>query len=248
MGTVSFERLRGMKKTGIYCICLVVVGIAVQLLLMKGLQDDSKMVEAFRVGDSMPLSGELCVTGHYPTYLVGKEEQKELLMTIAKGLGMESCEICDEDPLRLSAANAVAQAEILLIRDADTQGLSVSTKIAVQDEISSVIQWKAKVKEVYERLRMSCRCEIYMQGAYGCELSALRKRQIANEILQVLEARVIRTQNLEETSIYYGYSHLLGDSKTVEGQRVNTQLIFTFDETTKQTKVILSVPYHNGSY
>lgn len=236
------------KRVIIYSLVLVWVAVLLQLVVVAGMRSDDKIMEAFQAGNSVPVKSTLTITGTYGKYLIAAEEQKELLDYIAKGMDISRYDFTSEPVASISSENSQAKTCIRLQKDASGQKETVITKIELTDSIDSIIALKEKASRIYSQLDMKPDCFISMQGTYAGELDKGRKEQMKETIFKVLESRDVEKQKVSGADIYYGFTQRLDMYQIVNGKKVNTQLIYTYDEKANETSLYLAVPYYNQDF
>lgn len=236
------------KKVIIYSLILVWTAVLLQLVVVVGMRDDNKIMEAFQAGNSVPAKSTLTISGTYGRYLISLEEQKELLEYIAEGLSLTQYTTSTKPVYSLNSENRQAKTCIKLQKDASGQKETVITQIELTDSIDSIIALKEKVSRIYNQLDMKADCFISMQGTYEGELTKARMQQMKETIFKVLESRDVEGQKVSGAYVYYGYTQRLDMYQILNGSKVNTQLIFAYDEAKNQTSMYLAVPYYNQDF
>lgn len=239
------------KKVIVYFIGLVWIAVLLQLVVIAGTKNDTKIVEAFQAGNSIPLESSVVVSGNYEKYLVSEKEQKALLSFIAKNLEISEYRFAEsKNTLKLYAGNENNTTSITLNNLESGTGKNkkvcqqVITKIDLRDHIDCIIDFKEKIKEAYRRLDMAGKFYINMKGSYSGRLSAPQRTAMKDTIYRVLETCEVDEQNVSGSYIYYGYTRRLDTYQMLNKKKVNLQLTFAYDEEKGQTYLNLSVPFY----
>lgn len=239
------------KKVMMYFLGLVWVAVLLQLVVVAGTKNDSKVVQAFQAVDSVPVQSVITVNGTYDEYLVSEESQKKLCSYIANGLHITNYkldwqEADEQSVLVLTSGNDSAQTKIMLWDENGTQ--SVSTTITLNQRTDCVIEVKERVQEVYRRLDMEPDIHFSMEGVLSGELDEGRRDQIREQIFRVLETQLVKQQECSGAHICYGYSSVVTDVRQMDGKKVNVQLVFSYDEEKQQTRLYLGVPLFQDGF
>ena len=89
----------------------------------------------------------------------------------------------------------------------------------------------------------------------GCiegEIAKEKRAYYKNQILKSLNGHVVdyyQDDYNNTTESYYGYTPIIDTYITTTGRRrMNTQIIFTYNEVTNMTRVIVAFPFYNDPY
>lgn len=239
------------KKAIIYSVILVWMAVLLQLVVIYGLKNDNKITEAFQAGESVPAKSTLTVTAEYGTVLVSGEEKKQLLSYVAEGLKLTNYQYEKEKQTIFSEnEKAVTKIQYQLREDEDqgTQKQLVTTTIVLHDHIESIISLKDIISKSYEALNMKPQCYLSMEGSYEGKLSDERMLAMQETIFKVLESKKLKEQKLSDSMVFYGYTKRLDIHQILNGQKMNTQLIYTYQEKENRTYMYLAIPYYNEDF
>ncbi len=235
------------KRVLLYSIVLVWVAVLLQLVVTVGIRSDNKIVEAFQASNSMPVKSALTVTGIYDSYLVSYEEQEKLLKYIAEGLSLENYQITKKDGAAITSANRWSKTDISIAESGKKQQI-VTTDIELTDRLSALINLKETCEKIYRKLNMEGKCSISMEGVYHGNLSAAQIDDMKTTVFKVLEAKEQDKQKISGSNVYYGYSKRLDTFQAVDGKKINTQLIFSYNEKNDRTEMYLAVPFFQKDF
>lgn len=73
-------------------------------------------------------------------------------------------------------------------------------------------------------------------------------KNYAKKIIKQYQGNVIKEIKGENFYSFYGYSKLLPYFITVENQKINLNVVFTYNEKTKKTTVKVATPFLNEDY
>lgn len=239
------------KRAIIYSVVLVWLAVLLQLVVIYGLKNDNKITEAFLAGESVPAKSTLTVTAEYGTVLVSGEEKKQLLSYIAEALKLTSYEY-QAKKQAIHSKNERAETKIQYqLQGEPNQGKSkqvVTTTIVLNDHIESIVSLKEIISKSYEALNMKPQCYLSMEGSYEGKLSEERMLSMQETIFKVLESRKIKEQKVSGGMIFYGYTKILDVHQIINGKKLNTQLIYTYQDKENRTYMYLAIPYYNQDF
>lgn len=239
------------KKAIIYSVILVWMAVLLQLVVIYGLKNDNKITEAFLAGESVPAKSTLTITAEYGTVLVSREEKKQLLSYVAEALKLTNYEY-QEDKQTIYSKNERATTKIQYqLQGEKNQGVQkqiVTTTIELTDHIESIISLKEIISKSYEALNMKPQCYLSMEGSYEGKLSEERMLSMQETIFKVLESKKLKEQKLSDGMVFYGYTKRLDIYQIVNGKKMNTQLIYTYQEKGNRTYMYLAIPYYNEDF
>lgn len=79
----------------------------------------------------------------------------------------------------------------------------------------------------------------------GC-LSGKEQTRLAEGIMNRLGGRIREQYQVDQASVYYGYTCGIARNKKVMGRSTNLNIAIRYDKTTNKTKVVLGSPIYNG--
>lgn len=223
----------------VYLFLLVVAALLVQLVVRDYLQDDQRMVEAFRVSKSDAVSSEIKVQGTYPKVLITEKDKESLLLYFAKGLGIESYSI-DKSNVRLTCENEDAKTQIVIA--SQKKDTYVMTTVQLRDG-KNLMAVKDRLSQLYEKLDMEPSCFICMMGTFPKKYEIGDMNEMKDLVFNHLECETKYAQKYAGGYEFYGYTPLLSQARKMRGETINVQLQFEYDAQNHRTIMNLAVPF-----
>ena len=87
-----------------------------------------------------------------------------------------------------------------------------------------------------------------LEAAIPGKLSLTEKKKAENRLFHSLSAQVVEAVREEDLYTVYGISPLFRETVCYGENEINLNLAFSYDETKKETKVYLAVPYIRTDY
>lgn len=256
--TVTLNRV----KTGLYIIAILMVAVAIQLVINRSFLDETKLVKAFENTKATPISGKLQVVGNFGDKFMTTEDKENLIDYVSSQLGITGVlkkQVQKGNTTISVTAEAKGDAseteiEAISITSKDAEKIEQTTQylyvnIDIYDQMSSVLGYKDIIEDALKDVGLeSVDSSILLTGVYEGKLSLLDKDKIANGILDQLQAKVIIENRSDGIYTIYGYTQNLDNSLNVEGERVNLNIGFSYDEKKEKTMLYLASPIINEDY
>lgn len=223
----------------LYIFFLIVAAVSLQLLVRDYLQDDQRIVEAFRESKTNSVSSELRIQGKYPKVLITEKDQEKLLLYLAKGLGMQSYEM-DGNKMKLVSENEKAKTSIVIVAQKNSSYVVIDVQLLDTDHVIAI---KEKISQLYDALEIQPSCFIRMKGSFPGEYQISDMNETKDVMFGQLECDTKYAQKYAGGYEYYGYTPLLSESRKMRGQRINVQLQFEYDKENNRTIMNLAVPF-----
>lgn len=247
-----------MKMT-LYAIFILSLAAILQLVLNRTFISDSRLMEAFSVGNVAEAEGNLsCLVSYGKAYL-SKEDKKQLLIYLAENLGLHT----EEDDW---AEENEEGKQTIRIEKTARDGNSSLSFISVGKEtekqkyyIHVELQLCHKLESLTDYKKLLCRCleelevEEYQpllsfNGEYDGVLSEQEKEEKVQKMMSILKAEIISESSSKDTKNVYGYTEFLEEYLVVNQKRVNVNLVMAYDEARDKTKLYLAAPIYNKDY
>lgn len=223
----------------VYLFVLISVALLLQLVVREYLQDDQRIVEAFRVSQTNSVSGELRVQGSYPKILITQKDKENLLLFFAKGLGIDTYAM-DGNKTKLTCENGKAKTEIAIVPEkSDTY---IVTDVYLK-EVDNLVALKGTMEALYNKLEMDSHCFIRMKGEFPRKYDIDDMNEMKDLMFDQLECDTKYAQKYAGGYEYYGYTPLLSETRKMRGQKINVQLQFEYDNQNNRTIMNLAVPF-----
>ncbi len=266
-GREVIKNKQKLKKARIllYVILLAWVGVGVQMIVNYAYHDESKIINAFSGAEPKVVQSKLTLVGKFGDKYMTTTDKNNMIDYITGKLNIENS--LDKEEVDGSTTTAVvakkegtnANAEIEVISiDSKEEGSAkktnqyVYTTIELYEDISRILEYKKIVDDTYDDLGLKEKdASVMLQGTYDKKLLLDEKNAIADEMLEKLQAKIVKENRTEEKgSVYtiYAYTPLIEDYITVNNSRVNVNIVYTYDESDDITTLYVATPILNTDY
>ncbi len=266
-GREVIKNKQKLKKARIllYVILLAWVGVGVQMIVNYAYHDESKIINAFSEAEPKVVQSKLTLVGKFGDKYMTTTDKNNMIDYITGKLNIENS--LDKEEVDGSTTTAVvakkegtnANAEIEVISiDSKEEGSAkktnqyVYTTIELYEDISRILEYKKIVDDTYDDLGLKEKdASVMLQGTYDKKLLLDEKNAIADEMLEKLQAKIVKENRTEEKgSVYtiYAYTPLIEDYITVNNSRVNVNIVYTYDESDDITTLYVATPILNTDY
>lgn len=223
-------------------------------------EETEQVIQAFhsmRMGqEESKVSSYGAYTGDYLTV----EEQRELLKTIAAGLGIvDNYSITEEngtygrkiilslDGVRADTDIAFYTTEAQMQENVYQVNQYIKAEIVIEDSLESAFYYEDKIALLMNRYVDNPQNSIRVQGNYTGELSMEEKDVIVMELLQSLKADIV-AEHRQDTYVVYAYTPKLTEYKEVGKDKVNLTIAVSYNEEQDTTEMILATPLLNEDF
>lgn len=223
-------------------------------------EETEQVIQAFH---GMRMGQEQSKVSSYGKYLgdyLTVDEQKQLLKTIANGLGIvDNYSLTEENgqygrKLLLSLDGVKADTEIAFYTTESPQtgnvyevSQYVKVDIVIEDSLESAFYYEDQVSLLMNRYAQNPQTSIRVQGNYAGQLSMEEKDVIVMELLDSLNADIV-AEHRQDTYVVYAYTSKLDGYKEVGKDKVNLTIAVSYDESQDSTQMILATPLLNEDF
>lgn len=89
---------------------------------------------------------------------------------------------------------------------------------------------------------------VLLEDNFQGNLSLEEKKQITQTIMKRFSADIGKSIETKELFTVYAYTELIDEWITAENQKINLNLLFTYNEETDETTLIIATPIYNQDY
>lgn len=248
-----------MQKIGLATAVVLWILLAGKIITDK-FNAESDLVEAFNAQAFVTMEGDVSAFGEYGITYLTEEEKESILINLANSLGIDGgYEIITEENnettekiLRKNGKNADTTIKVVTkTEDMDFYYQSVqyiSLKIDFKENIEGVLQYRDLVEEVLKADGVDSNVTINLRGKMQGVLNYSDKNQIANNLLEELDAKVVSENRGNDLFTVYAFSENVSGSVMCGGKKVNINISETYDEIENMTTIYLSTPLNNLDY
>lgn len=253
---------RQSKKVKSISYVVVVLWIAVlsQLFINRYFTDDSKLVNAFTKANSVVVDSNLYLVADMGTDYMSEEDEKNLLQYMSSEIGLtKECKITredDEDTILTKRESDQATTIIKLVRNRENTKKNtyvvrryVILDLTINNDVNSILSYKKKAEKIASKLNAKTyESQVTFSGTYDDKLSIEKRNEIADEILKDLQANIVVEQRGDELYTIYAYTGLINDYVKSEGNKINVNIAFTYNEKENKTSLLVATPILNQDF
>jgi len=247
-----------MKFRKIFMVLIVllwcVAGITVIFQLNK--DDEMEVVEVFSQINCQSMQAKYIAEGRLDSEYLTASEQKEMLEQIAKGIGItKNYEIVSEDmgrsrivSLNKESGNADVQIQILTYEDEVEDNTFytrqyIKLSLSLFKYVDEIIYLRNEIEKVLANSPFDCNGNLQFEAQFAHELSFAQKNKLSKDFLSKISAKSVSEQKDTDLYTIYAYTDLIPDYKLVDGDAVNVNLVFNYDEEKNITRLYMATPY-----
>ncbi len=249
-------------KIVLYVIAMLTVVVVIQLTVNRGFLDDKKLVKTFEDTKVKPVKGTLQVVGNFGDKYLTTEDKEKLIDHVSSKLGitdtLEKKVVKGNTTISVTAKAkgeaSMTDIEAISITSENKERIKQTTQylyvtIDIYDNMSSVIGYKNIIEDTLEEVGLkSVDSSILLTGVYQGKLSLLDKNRVTNDILEELQASVTADNRSDSIYTVYAYTKNLSNSIEIQGEKVNLNIGFSYDEKKEETTLYLATPIINVDY
>ncbi len=249
-------------KIALYVIAMLTVVVVIQLTVNRGFLDDKKLVKTFEETKVTPKKGTLQVVGNFGDKYLTTEDKEKLIDHVSSKLGitdtLEKKVVKGNTTISVTAKAkgeaSMTDIEAISITSENKEKIKQTTQylyvtIDIYDNISSVIGYKNIIEATLDEVGLkSVDTSILLTGVYQGKLSLLDKNRVTNDVLEKLQASVTAENRSDSIYTVYAYTKNLSNSIEIQGEKVNLNIGFSYDEKKDETTLYLATPIINEDY
>lgn len=247
-----------MKFRKIFMILIVLLWTAAGAIVIFEVNkaDETEVVEVFSSINCRELRGKYRAEGHLEEEYLTYEDQKQMLEKIANKIGItKNYEVVREDTsrsrivsLNKQSENANIKIQIITYED-EVEDNVFSTRQYIKLDlllfkyVDEIMVMRNEIEKVLADSPFDCTGNLQFEAEFANELSMSKKNELSKDFLKKINASSVSEQ--KDTDIYtiYAYSDLISDYKVIDGDAVNVNLVFTYDEKNNVTRLYMATPY-----
>ena len=248
-----------MQKIGMVTAFVIWICLAAKLI-SDSYNEKIEPVEVFANQDFTKIEGDVTAFGELGVTHLTEEEKENILIGIAQGLGIEpdyafSSNIGAETSEKILMKNAKsADTHIKLISVSEDKGLYIETiqyvevRMDLHENVQCATTYRDLLESIFEAEEIDGMVSINLRGTVNGNLNYNRKNEIADALLDKMDATVVSENRGSDLFTIYAYSDLIEDSVISAGKRININISEEYDELNNVTVIYFSTPLNNLDY
>ncbi|SHM46274.1 TATA-box binding [Anaerosporobacter mobilis DSM 15930] len=257
------QLLKGQNKkvkSIAYVVAILWIAVLSQLFVNRFFTDDSKLVDAFTKANSVIMDSNLYLVADMGTDYMSEEDEKNLLQYVFSGIGLtDECKITrgdDTDTILTKRESDQSTTIIKLVRDREKTKKDtylvrryLIIDITINEDVNSILSYKKKAEKIVSKLEAATyESQVTFTGTYDGKLSIEERNKITDRFVKDLQANVVVEQRGDELYTVYAYTGLINDYVKSEGNKINVNIAFNYNEKKNKTNLYVATPILNQDY
>lgn len=248
-----------MQKIGLITAFVIWIFLAVKLI-----SDNSgetiELAAVFMEEDFIVSQADVRGFGEVGVTYMTDAEKEEVISAFANALGILpdyefSNTVTDKTTEKVLMKNAEsADIIIKLVTVSEDMGLYIETRhymdicLDLHENINCATTYRDLIQEVFKEQDINGTVSINFKGMMEGNLNYAKKNEIANALLERLDASVVAENRGSDIFTIYAYSDRIEDSVITAGKRININISEEYDEVNNLTTIYFSTPFNNLDY
>ncbi|WP_455717136.1 YwmB family TATA-box binding protein [Anaerosporobacter sp.] len=257
------KRLKGQSKkvkSITYVVAVLWLAVLAQLFVNRHFTDDSLLVNAFTKANSVVAESNLYLVADMGMDYMSEEDEKNLLQYMSSEIGLtKECKITredEEDTILTKRESEQATTVIKLVRNREKTKKDTYVvrrylilDLTIKDDVNSILAYKKKAEKIASKLdAKTYESQITFTGTYDGKLGVEKRNEITDEFIRDLQANIVAEQRGDELYTIYAYTGIISDYVKSEGNKINVNIAFTYNEKENKTSLLVATPILNQDF
>ena len=224
--------------------------LAVSQLVRGHEEEQERVAEVFAQVGEQEQMGVVEYYGTYDGEYLEDSARGEFLKKIAKELGItDHMEISgtseggrEETRLTKEGSNADTVLRLLTSTAEGERKQYIIIKITMKGDMENAYAYREKLNELLEPYSGSSKSSANIIGTYDGKLSLEERNEIADRLLDEMDARVVSENREMQLYTIYGYTPWIEDYEMQEEEPFNVNIAMHYNRTDDKTYVYAAVP------
>ena len=248
-----------LQKAGLITAMLIWLILSGKII-NSNIRIDNDVVSVFTMSEYDAVEVNVTGFGEYGTMYLTDDEKMDILVKIAKGLGLEPGYRIDdkengeisEKILMKKSRNADTVIRVITVQTEHetyyetTQYVEIS--LDFKDNVQSAESYSDLIEEIFTAESINGKSMINLKGYVKGALNFEEREHIADNLLKMLDAKIVSQNRESDLFTIYAYSDSIDNSIICAGQKVNINIAEEYDEINNRTIIYLSTPLNNLDY
>jgi len=191
--------------------------------------------------------------GKFGVCYLTQEEKERLVENIASALGITSsyglATVCeDEVNITVLSKESVDGSVTIKAITQEPQAQYVYVNITVYNNIDCAVSYRELVEGMFDAMGIQGNVNMNLVGSLEGALNSTEKNELADGLLDRLDAKVVAENRDSDIFTIYAYSKGAGSYITIGGSKINMNIAIGYDEEQNRTKVYLASPVNSLDY
>lgn len=248
-----------MQRIGILTAFVIWICLAGKLIVDNNCRT-MEPTEVFANQDFVRMEGDVRGFGEVGVTYFSKEEKEMLIKSIASSMGIEPeyslSDVITEKSSEIILTKKAKSADIniRLISVSENKGFYIEETHYVEiflnlnENIHCASTYRDLIEEIFEAEDIQGNVTINLRGMIEGTLNYSRKNEIANALLNQMDATIVSENRGSELFTIYAYSPQIEEEIITAGKKININISEGYDEQKNMTTIYFSTPLNNLDY
>ena len=191
--------------------------------------------------------------GKFGVCYLTQEEKERLVENIASALGITSsyglATVYEEEVNTTVLSNESVNGSVTIKAiTQEPQVQYVYVNITVYNNIDCAVSYRELVEGMFDAMGIQGNVNMNLVGSLEGALNSTEKNELADGLLDRLDAKVVTENRDSDIFTIYAYSKGAGSYITIGGNKINMNIAIGYDEEQDRTKVYLASPINSLDY
>ena len=248
-------------KMTLYIIAVLWVAFLTQVAVHFLIQDEGRIIEAFANTNSNIVESKVEVAADYGSRYLNRKDKEKIIDSIASSIGIHDYEIEEkkgsnsfEYKAEKKSKNGEVFIELISIEKDTDHGTKeikhyILVNVGIYEDSASIIQYKEVIEDAMKEINvLDYQSIIRFNGVYDGKLTLDEKIQITDELFRNLDGEIISENRDNNLFIVYGYTGIIKEYIKTNDNKINVNVVITYNEETDKTNIYLASPILNEDY
>ena len=248
-------------KMTLYIIAVLWVAFLTQVAVHFLIQDEGRIIEAFANTNSNIVESKVEVAADYGSRYLNRKDKEKIIDSIASSIGIHDYEIEEkkgsnsfEYKAEKKSKNGEVFIELISIEKDTDHGTKeikhyILVNVGIYEDSASIIQYKEVIEDAMKQINvLDYQSIIRFNGVYDGKLTLDEKIQITDELFRNLDGEIISENRDNNLFIVYGYTGIIKEYIKTNDNKINVNVVITYNEETDKTNIYLASPILNEDY
>ena len=248
-------------KMTLYIIAVLWVAFLTQVAVHFLIQDEGRIIEAFANTNSNIVESKVEVAADYGSRYLNRKDKEKIIDSIASSIGIYDYEIEEkkgsnsfEYKAEKKSKNGEVFIELISIEKDTDHGTKeikhyILVNVGIYEDSASIIQYKEVIEDAMKQINvLDYQSIIRFNGVYDGKLTLDEKIKITDELFRNLDGEIISENRDNNLFIVYGYTGIIKEYIKTNDNKINVNVVITYNEETDKTNIYLASPILNEDY
>ncbi len=222
-------------------------------------EDEVDIVTAFSNDRFLSTDSNIEAVALYGNLYYSSEAKRDMLENIAGKLGIgEGYVFSSEEKngvttecLTKNSKHAITEIKFVTMktsRDASVERQYIMVDINIFNSLDSAIVYRERVENIFKEMELEAEVTLTLKGNISGSLSVVEKNNIADDIIESIDAEIVTQRRDSEIFTVYAYSDGIDDYVVNGTSKTNVNVAITYDEVLNETNIYMATPIIGEDY